>query len=739
VRALDIMEPTAQKASSTDVAMRAPEAAPPAPRIDRHPRGEGGGGKLDLSGIPSLPPGDGAPLAPTVRGDFERRFGADFGGVRVHTGGTAAHAARSLDARAFTVRDDIVFGAGEYAPGTASGRKLIAHELAHTLQQRSAPPSPAHGALRVSNPGDASEREAHAAAGAVHRGLPPTLNARSEAMVARQKPGEKKDEDEDDGSSDTDEKTPAKDTWAGAGVSAIIVSLARKRVAVRVAQGYITGSVEACDLGPGEYTLSKDPVEAKWNILKPKTPPGTRFSVKLEGANPWTLSYPKEFKLFVVAGMITKDDTPFKDMFDPSSGLKDPFDLIDSIPKAKPVEGEDDFEEAIYDIDYKPVGGGISNWLRVYYRDQTKKEFWIPSITEKTPRLWAAKKDALKIMDDYNTMFILGTFPVVFFILTMNVPTGTGEAPTVSRAKVPKNGATEPPVEILPKAPEAPKIDVPAPKVEPPIVETPTTPKIETPTAPKIETPAKPKIETPTAPKVDATKGPKVETPAKPKIETPSKPPTTNEKPPTTNEKPPTTNEKPPTTNEKPPTTNEKPATNEKPPTTEEVLPEGVVEDPAINTVEGATTDAAPTTTKGELTPGSTEHKAARWAEYQARGGKWKYDRWSNVYERNMVRAREAAKAAKAYRDKLGWGKMEVTVDVEGEVRRLDIGDKLTKRGVEVKTGYQYNSPENQWEILRDQILRDKMGWDISWHFEGTASKPLKDALNAAKIPFTGG
>lgn len=64
-------------------------------------------------------------------------MGRDFGDVRIHTGPTAAKAARAVAARAFTVGRQVVFGAGEYAPGTPSGQRLMAHELTHVIQQES--------------------------------------------------------------------------------------------------------------------------------------------------------------------------------------------------------------------------------------------------------------------------------------------------------------------------------------------------------------------------------------------------------------------------------------------------------------------------------------------------------------------------------------------------------------------------------------------------------------------------
>jgi hypothetical protein len=77
----------------------------------------------------------GRPLDAPLRRDMETRFGSDFSQVRVHQGGAAEQSARDVEARAYTVDHDIVFGAGEYAPQSASGRHLLAHELAHVLQQ----------------------------------------------------------------------------------------------------------------------------------------------------------------------------------------------------------------------------------------------------------------------------------------------------------------------------------------------------------------------------------------------------------------------------------------------------------------------------------------------------------------------------------------------------------------------------------------------------------------------------
>lgn len=79
--------------------------------------------------------GGGQPLPESVRAFFEPRFGYDFSSVRVHTDAGAAQSAQALNARAFTLGRDVVFVAGQYSPGTTAGRRLLAHELAHVVQQ----------------------------------------------------------------------------------------------------------------------------------------------------------------------------------------------------------------------------------------------------------------------------------------------------------------------------------------------------------------------------------------------------------------------------------------------------------------------------------------------------------------------------------------------------------------------------------------------------------------------------
>lgn len=121
---------------------------------------EGSGGRTATSHAGLAPVVDevlrspGQPLAPSTRALMDSRFGHNFADVRVHADMRAADSARALNAAAFTVGRDIVFGANQYAPDTDSGRELLGHELAHTIQQRnSSGPGPTqqpHGIFETS-------------------------------------------------------------------------------------------------------------------------------------------------------------------------------------------------------------------------------------------------------------------------------------------------------------------------------------------------------------------------------------------------------------------------------------------------------------------------------------------------------------------------------------------------------------------------------------------------------------
>jgi hypothetical protein len=238
-------------------------------------------------------PGD--PLQAESRAMAEPLFRHDFAHVRVHADRRAAESARALHASAYTVGRHVVFGAGESPAHVASSRNLLLHELAHTIQQQHAVSDGAP--LRVSQPGDADERQADAAVRAVLNGAPiPTLGT-SSAHVARQPRTTQ-------GAAAKDEA--GVDTFAGAEVSQITVWLSRKRVAFQTSRGWVYGDVNT-DLTEGSYELKPEIRQRKWVITKPAVQAGRRFSVDLEGAIPWTLSYPATLPLTVTSGSPTTE------------------------------------------------------------------------------------------------------------------------------------------------------------------------------------------------------------------------------------------------------------------------------------------------------------------------------------------------------------------------------------------------------------------------------------------------
>jgi hypothetical protein len=99
----------------------------------RQPRGPSAVSLIVQQGLQS----PAQPLDQETRYFMESRFGHDFSRVRVHSDATAADSANGVNALAYTVGQDIVFGAGQYAPGTDGGSRMLAHELTHVVQQGS--------------------------------------------------------------------------------------------------------------------------------------------------------------------------------------------------------------------------------------------------------------------------------------------------------------------------------------------------------------------------------------------------------------------------------------------------------------------------------------------------------------------------------------------------------------------------------------------------------------------------
>jgi hypothetical protein len=105
------------------------------PLAQRQVGAEGGGVDPDVEESIHQARGHGQPLPKNVRNSMEGAFGADFGEVRIHTGGNSDSLNDRVGARAFTTGQDIFFRQGEYNPASPSAREVLAHELTHVVQQ----------------------------------------------------------------------------------------------------------------------------------------------------------------------------------------------------------------------------------------------------------------------------------------------------------------------------------------------------------------------------------------------------------------------------------------------------------------------------------------------------------------------------------------------------------------------------------------------------------------------------
>ncbi|MFF3328203.1 DUF4157 domain-containing protein [Streptomyces sp. NPDC002888] len=177
--------------------------------------------------------GPGQPLEPPVRSGMEGWFGRDLGAVRIHSDGAAARSAADIGALAYTVGNRVAFGERQFRPGTDDGRRLLAHELAHVVQQGGVPP-PSGGALRLGAPDDRHEREAHSVAA---RAAHPTAGDRPDTVRRAPVPGR---------------AAPA----GTAGAPAVRVDCGAMLIEFATDNGVEAYSLTSCRMPPGQYTAT---------------------------------------------------------------------------------------------------------------------------------------------------------------------------------------------------------------------------------------------------------------------------------------------------------------------------------------------------------------------------------------------------------------------------------------------------------------------------------------------------
>ena len=176
----DPLEHEADHVATQVLGNKRPAPLQPAPRqLSRYRSQPTGAQQVPASVTTTLALG-GKPLPEQIRADFEPRFGHSFSKIRIHDGVQADVSARDVSARAYTVGHHLVFAAGQYAPATRPGRELLAHELAHAIQQSAAPSQPL--LQRAPVPGGAGAPPVPSAPGSVPAHTP-TLTPRKKVEM----------------------------------------------------------------------------------------------------------------------------------------------------------------------------------------------------------------------------------------------------------------------------------------------------------------------------------------------------------------------------------------------------------------------------------------------------------------------------------------------------------------------------------------------------------------------------
>nr|MDQ3368275.1 DUF4157 domain-containing protein [Myxococcota bacterium] len=212
--------------------------------------------------------GQGAALPDPLREKFEGSLGTDLSGVRVHTGAASHEAAGAVGAHAYALGNDIHFASGQYDPHSSGGQELIAHEVAHTVQQRGGAPARQHK-LAISQPGDSFEREADVAASAMVRGEAASVSGGG-VQIARTEntelvPGPK--------------PSKADSTKASVAKQSVDVQLFGKSGKITCTEDGVNGSLDLKEIKLGE---TKRTISKKWPFQAPGAPGG--IMVILDGS-----------------------------------------------------------------------------------------------------------------------------------------------------------------------------------------------------------------------------------------------------------------------------------------------------------------------------------------------------------------------------------------------------------------------------------------------------------------------
>lgn len=248
-------------------------------KLQRHTRDP----RLEPRNDRSIPPivrevlgSSGQPLDSVTRAFMEPRFGHDMSGVRVHSDAQAAESARAVNALAYTVGRDVVFGAAQYAPATARGRALLAHELAHVVQQAS---TSASHLLEIGDADSPAEREAAAAAQTLSTGQAGIqAQPHMPIQIARQRDG-------GPAAAGAPTTTPSR-------VNLVRVSCESNTIEFETNAGVYTYELVDCDIRDADYTATVKVTGSNVDFGAPPDAPASharfRYSIAPGQPNPST-------------------------------------------------------------------------------------------------------------------------------------------------------------------------------------------------------------------------------------------------------------------------------------------------------------------------------------------------------------------------------------------------------------------------------------------------------------------
>src|SRR5258708_1566637 len=205
----------------------------------------------------------GRPLDASTRSFMEPRFGRDFTSVRVHTGPQAAESARAVNAHAYTVGQNIVFDHGKFDPATQPGRHLLAHELAHTVQQQGLQRSANDISLGESTEYHHLEHEAESAALSVMSGQPgPALAMRPSRSIVSRAAKDNDDEKKPTATSKSPGKAADGQSWEDVKPGSALDQAGVKQQAGR--QPGVSQDIQAFNVGDLDLPPEKGNVLSVW-------------------------------------------------------------------------------------------------------------------------------------------------------------------------------------------------------------------------------------------------------------------------------------------------------------------------------------------------------------------------------------------------------------------------------------------------------------------------------------------